>query len=156
MEEDEVVSRTRKKKWTHEPHLNGVKFPDSKYYGGTAKNRNTEWALTAGEKEKQLVPFDMFTYFKPLLAADTDYDAITVLWISAYGKPRRGSLTSNQAFRIAIVIDNPDSDSDDPKLIGPMSDMFSVNPRVTRRVTTPPEISSVKWVISLSKRQKIL
>jgi hypothetical protein len=152
MEGVEFIQRVRKKKWAHEPHLNGIKFLGSKFYSGVAANRNTEWELTAKEREKQDIPFDLFSYFKGVLGGDTDYSVEDIQYVTAVNKRKRQSRTSNILFRVAIVIDNPDKNADNPKLIGPLSDVFSVNPVIKYE---DDKIAEVKWVISFHKRQKI-
>jgi hypothetical protein len=183
-EGDVVVQRNRKKKWTHEPHLNGTKFPLSAYYAGEithpiatiqTSGRETEWALTATEKVKQEMDIDPFEYFvgrkHPLTPhtlvalsasydyADTDNEIYAIKRVG--DSMRKRGRTHNQPLRFAIVIDNPDATASDPKLIGPLSDIVSINPIVTlfqrsQEGLTPFRwyVREVKWTISHGKRQK--
>ena len=120
------------KKWTHEPHLNGVKYPVSKYFSGAMQSeecpiasvgRHTEFPLTAlKNNDKMVIPLDPFEYYfgdnhsGPLAVIDEHFDYETYDPVIL---GRDGLLIT---FRFAIVVDNPDSEADCPKLIGQLSD----------------------------------
>jgi len=119
------------KKWKHEPHLNGVKFPGSRYYAGTitsaiasveASGRHTEFELTAAKDVFQEVPLNIYEFLRTtdglgnILTDASDFSAISGI--------RFCSTNKRLELRFAIVIDNPDTAADNPKLIGPLSDII--------------------------------
>lgn len=143
---------SHKKKWAHEPHLNGIKFPESKYWAGETKckvaaieatGRHTEFELTAARNEKQLIELDPYEYiyaqhkvtdqfFK--LSDSTDLSTIKALEIA-------GKSTLSVGFRFAIVIDHPGVEGE--KLIGELSDEVFLRPRYTTNGLTPPLMLSL-------------
>jgi hypothetical protein len=130
-----VAWKMRHKKWTHEPHLNGIKFSGGTYYSGTincpvaeieATGRYTEFTLTAtGSSQKMVLPLDPYDYIFGLsgsgwvkLSDSTDFSSILRFKITG----RRDALSL--PLRFAIVIDNPDTTAANPKIIGEMSDII--------------------------------
>lgn len=133
--EKEFGWRMRHKKWTHEPHLNGIKFPSSNYYSGSINcvideirtvGRHTEFSLTTTKSgEKMTIPLDPYDYIYGLtsegyvkLSDSTDYSKLDNIKITG----RRDS--KSLPLRFAIAIDNPNTEDDNPKIIGPMSDII--------------------------------
>jgi hypothetical protein len=127
--------KMRHKKWTHEPHLNGIKFSGSSYYSGTihcpvaeiaTTGRHTEFTLSAtGSSYKMILPLDPYDYIYGesggtwiKLSDSIDYSGITKIKVTG----RRDSLSL--PLRFAIVIDNPDTNVNNPKIIGEMSDII--------------------------------
>ena len=129
--------KMRHKKWTHEPHLNGIKFSGSSYYSGTihsscaeieATGRHTEFTLTAtGSSYKMIIPLDPYDYIYGddgggagwiKLSDSTDFGKIIKVKITG----RRDSLSL--PLRFAIAIDNPDVNAKNPKIIGELSDII--------------------------------
>jgi len=130
-----VAWKMRHKKWTHEPHLNGIKFSGGTYYSGTihcpvaeieASGRHTEFTLTAtGTSQKMILPLDPYDYIYGddgsgwvKLSDSTDFGKISRVKITG----RRDALSL--PLRFAIVIDNPDTTAINPKIIGEMSDII--------------------------------
>jgi len=133
-EKDIDDSKIRHKKWTHEPHLNGSKYPNSSYYSGSINSpiqeietngRHTEFdSVPTGTSYKTVIPLDPYEYiFGDLgnglekLSDSTDFSKITRIKVTG----RRNS--KSLPFRFAIVIDNPDTSSSNPKIIGDLSDI---------------------------------
>jgi len=121
------------KKWSHEPHLNGIKFSGSSWYSGTIKcpvseiettGRHTEFTLSAlTSSEKAVLPLDIYewvyaqsggTWIK--LTDDVDLSTVSLKFSG-----RRRSMSV--PLRFAIVIDNPDTTASNPKIIGELSDI---------------------------------
>ncbi len=168
----------RKKKWTHEPHLNGINFIESNYWGGSIKcpiasiqasGRETEWALTAtNEMQKQEVPIEIFKYFYGTnnqsgfieLSESFDYAATKVTHIRVFGEKRAKHIdpppvVETAQFRAAIVIDNPDSTSANPVLIGEMSDTVFAVPTIEEFFNDDPsKIKHINFLMSLNRRQR--
>lgn len=137
------LRKSRVKKWKHEPHLNGIKYPGSNRYSGNStfaclveairiSGRKTEFTPTMANNTWFEIGFDCYDYvfgFDPLTAEYsvindlTDFSVITPFLGNDVSSDKRGMI-----FRFAIVIDNPGYplNSPDPKLIGPKSDMFQM------------------------------
>lgn len=120
-----------KKKWAHEPHLNGVKYPNSAFWAGETKceiasiqatGRQTEFELTAAKREKQLIAIDPYEYFFGYEIATSQFiklsDSTPASSISNF--KAAGTTNLSIGFRFAIVIDHPAIEG--AKLIGDLSD----------------------------------
>lgn len=128
--------KMRHKKWVHEPHLNGINYPNSKYYAGSTScpvdeiettGRHTEFDLTtiiSGEK-MSLSQFDPYEWIYAKSGSTwikmTDDTNVSSLTIRVSGRPKN---CKSFPFRLAIVIDNPDPNADNPKIIGDLSDVI--------------------------------
>lgn len=132
---------SHKKKWCHEPHLNGIKYPGSAYWAGETNckvaeiaeaGRNTEFTLYTGRNgitEVGIDPYEYFyayhdtseTYYK--LSDTSELDQIR--FIEAAGSSRL-----SVGFRLAIVIDHPAVPG--AKLIGELSDSFYLRAMIMR------------------------
>jgi hypothetical protein len=132
-----------KKRWAHEPHLNGIKYPGSNFYTGRTSSevlelaetgRHTEFPLTVeGPREKMIVPLNQYEYFhaksisqnrRILLSDEVDLSDCTDLKCA-------GKQNLSTSFRLAIVIDNPDTSSKVKKIIGDLSDEFWIRTKIT-------------------------
>jgi len=125
------VWEMRHQKWTHEPHLQGVKYSGSSYYSGSincpvseidAAGRHTEFELIAtGSSYKMNIPLDPYDYIYGKSGATWMKlsDGISLSGIKITGRKRRKSLP----LRFAIAIDNPDVTAKNPKIIGELSDI---------------------------------
>lgn len=120
-----------KKKWCHEPHLNGVKYPGSSFWAGEtrckiasieATGRQTEFELTAGRNEKQLIDIDPYEYFFGYEIATSQLIKLSDSTLASSLSSFEAAGTSNLSigFRLAIVIDHPAIEG--AKLIGDLSD----------------------------------
>ncbi len=130
-----TIHEWKLKGWKHESHLKGVKYPNSKYYSGggvsvipkvDAYGRHTEFELSAPAIWSE-IKVDVYEYVCAKdessqyvdvtdLSLNNSYQAIGIL------KFRKNSAK----YRFAIVIDNPDTNADNPKMIGPMSDVVAL------------------------------
>lgn len=135
---------SHKKKWAHEPHLNGVKYPGSKFYAGetvckveaiATPGRQTEFELTSARGEKQLIGLDPYEYFYAQHLKTNEYfklsdatDTAIIKQIEAAGRK-----TLSIGFRFAIVIDHPLVEG--AKLIGDLSDIVYL--RAKTALSTP-------------------
>lgn len=163
------------KKWKHEPHLNGVKFHGSKWYSGNStirtvpipeiaiNGRKTEFPLNSLSGEWKEIGFDCWDYIYGMdptpetggwvkLTDETDFSVVVPVVGTTYssGQKRRG-----MPIRFAIVIDNPNQEADNPKIIGEMSDIWemrlhqyqinALNGDYRVRVTYEQNFSFVKW-----------
>lgn len=143
---------TYKKKWTHEPHENGIKYPNSNFYAGQtmskipsimASGRQTEFALTAGRREKQKIDLNPFEYFYAMdysnqyFALSEETDLTTVKKLEAAGKQ-----SLSIGFRFAIVIDHPVVPG--VKLFGPLSEILYLRAS-TLWVGYPPVLISLQY-----------
>lgn len=135
--------RLRKKKWNHEPHLLGTTPVNPAYYTGQIihpvpqiqiSGRHTAWDLTALTNEaRQEVPIDIWEWVAGYSEEDgwvklaEDFDYITYP-ITSFKIPGRQHASLSQPFRICLVIDNPLFNplvpTVDPKIMGPLSDIF--------------------------------
>jgi len=149
------------KKWVHMPHLNGIKYPGSKYFAGNAYQSpeffsydtpvgyHSEFALTANVPlTKMVIPIEVFEFVYGLdelvnpykLDETTFYNAApTSLGFVTKGRNKQKSL----GMRFAIVIDNPDPVAGCPKLIGPLSDTVNL-------ILQPIHVSGVGFKNTLS------
>jgi hypothetical protein len=146
---------TLKKRWAHEPHLNGIKYPGSNFYTGetssevaelAATGRHTEFPMTSvAPRQKMTVPLNQYEYFhaqsisqnrRILLSDELDLSDCHDLKCS-------GKQNLSTSFRIAIVIDNPDTSSPVKKLVGDLSDEFWIRTKVSLSPTT--SINSVMF-----------
>ena len=120
-----------KKKWAHEPHENGVKYPASSFWAGEttceiasieASGRQTEFELTAGKQVKQLIGIDPYEYFFGKEIATDEFIKLSDSTIASELSHFKAAGTSNLsiAFRLAIVIDHPTIEGQ--KFIGDLSD----------------------------------
>jgi hypothetical protein len=120
-----------KKKWAHEPHENGVKYPGSNMWAGQtiseiasiqASGRQTEFELTAGRQEKQLVGIDPYEYYYGFDIATSQYVKLSDSTVASEMSGFKAAGTTNLSigFRLAIVIDHPSIEG--MKLIGDLSD----------------------------------
>ncbi|PKP46816.1 MAG: hypothetical protein CVT94_13460 [Bacteroidetes bacterium HGW-Bacteroidetes-11] len=134
---------TLKKRWAHEPHLNGIKYPGFNFYTGetssevtelAATGRHTEFPLTAlATRQKMVLPLNQYEYFhaqsisqnrRVLLSDEIDLS-------DCHDLKCAGKQNLSTSFRIAIVIDNPDSTSQVKKIIGDLSDEFWIRTKVS-------------------------
>lgn len=140
IERERTYAIKQHKKWTHEPHLNGVKFEGSNFWSGSTQSpvdeiadtgRHTEFTCPLVSEQKLKIEIDPFEYYFGYTddgvrhkidenSTWSDFNAIVT-------SGRRGSL--NIPFRFAIVIDNPDTEGKDPKMIGPLSDIIHMHVR---------------------------
>lgn len=122
---------SHKKKWSHEPHLNGVKYPGSAFWAGeincdveeiSASGRHTEFELTAGRAEKQLIGLDPYEYIYARSKSTSEFfklsDETEVSDIESL--KAAGSGTLSIGFRLAVVIDHPTIEG--AKIMGDLSD----------------------------------
>lgn len=141
-----------KKKWAHEPHLNGVKFPESNFWAGQtvckvaaiqAAGRNTEFELTADRNEKQLIELDPYEYIYAQHKVTDQFfklsDSTDLSTIKALEAAGRGTLSIG--FRFAIVIDHPSVPGE--KLIGDLSDEVFLRAKYMTNGYTPPSFLSL-------------
>lgn len=138
-----------KKRWAHESHLNGIKYPGSNFYTGetssevtelAATGRHTEFPLTAfATRQKMILPLNQYEYFhaysisknrRVMLSDETDLSDINDLKCA-------GEQNLSTAFKIAIVIDNPDTSSPVKKIIGDMSETFYIRTQVMYKGISP-------------------
>lgn len=146
IQRERTYSMKHHKKWTHEPHLNGIKFEGSNYWAGNTNSqvdeisdngRHTEFPCPLIPSSKLAIPIDPFEYYfgrspdKVLHKIDENSTWSDYAYIVASG---RESLSI--PFRFAIVIDNPDSTAWNPKMIGPLSDIIYMR-------VTAPSITSI-------------
>lgn len=138
------------KKWSHEPHLLGVNSVNPGFYCGqissyvseiSTSGRHTEWDLTATSMEVlQQIPIDPFEWIAGLtkdniwvkLSENWDYVTNPISYIKVPGRLKHSRFS--QPFRVALVIDNPDYDAENPLsnpvIIGPLSETFYMRPLV--------------------------
>lgn len=156
LSENDVIFK-RNKKWTHAPHLNGVKYPGSNLYAGRLKHPvaslqasgiHTEYPIAVPfEQNKQRIltlnPFefiynrDIGTGENTLLSAESYSDAPVdnIKFISREGR--------SMVFRFAIVIDVAGV-----KIQGPLSDpVYLIHQR-------RPYNGAIKNILSYSKTAK--
>ena len=125
--------KMRHKKWTHEPHLNGVKFPNSKYYSGSINcpfeqieidGRHTEFTLTVtGSSEKMEIPLNPYEYIYGK-SGSTYISLSGITDFTGIGIKVAGRDSMSLPFRFAIAIDNPDISAINPKIIGELNDII--------------------------------
>ena len=162
-EELAILQRNRKKKWVHEPHNNGSKFVGSKFYGGKSEwlgnPVESEFALTTTEKAKQTITtveygdFLFGQYFRSGMSAiDPDTQYTSLASIRAKGSQHvSGALSKRkQDIAFAIVIDNPDTSAEDPKLIGGMSRYIELRPRINLVKDSFPSEFYAKWQMRIT------
>lgn len=143
---------SHKKKWAHEPHENGAKYPNSNFWAGQtvckvasiqASGRQTEFPLTAARGEKQLIELDPYEYIYAQSKATNEFfklsDSTNLSTIKALEAAGRGTLSIG--FRFAIVIDHPLVAGH--KLIGDLSDEVFLRAIYTADGYVPPTILSL-------------
>lgn len=125
--------RKRIKQWKHESHLNGVNFPNGKYYCSKSYHPFIPWVAENGRKTEfpnignndQWYNFgiDVFDY---IFAGNQHLNGVEGFRICEY--PIISPNRRRSRFRFAIVIDNPNypETSDNPKLRGPLSDIIEL------------------------------
>ena len=128
----------RNKKWKHEPHLKGIKFPNGAFYSGQVVGhfapfvndygRHTEFPFSNTPDTWFNVDVDIYEWvFGKLIPTENfikmdDYSVINNLFS---GIQCRRHMVS-EVFRFAIVIDNPDTQAINPKIIGVLSDEICI------------------------------
>lgn len=126
------VMCTLHKKWKHHSHMNGIKFPNSMFYSGETVSyiteikqfgRHTEWELISESGEYQNVDFNPYEFLR---RGDDKGNVVTDDFDFMNMYPTFTNSKRNMGMRYAIVIDNPDPLSDDPKLIGPLSEFINM------------------------------
>lgn len=143
---------SHKKKWAHEPHQNGVKYPNSNFWAGQTvckvpsiqdSGRFTEFPLTAARGEKQLIELDPYEYIYAQHKVTDEFfklsDSTDLSTIKALEAAGRGTLSIG--FRFAIVIDHPLVAGH--KLIGDLSDEVFLRAIYTADGYVPPTILSL-------------
>ncbi|KAF0203154.1 MAG: hypothetical protein FD170_1426 [Bacteroidetes bacterium] len=149
--------KTLKKRWSHEPHLNGSKYPGSNFYTGETSSevaelaetgRHTEFELTALlPRQKMIVPINQYEYYhahsisqgrRVMLSDETDLTDLTNLKCS-------GKQNLSTSFKLAIVIDNPDTASPVKKIIGDLSDEFWIRTNQSVAHLAPYTINSIMF-----------
>ena len=157
--EGSVIATIKKTGWKHEPHLNGVNFPNSNFYGGQGTipvieinnvGRHTEMEIPPSSgswAEVMIFPWEYFWSFDLVKLSDiTDF--------SIY--PNNGDIISSIGrnsipFRIAISIDNPNDGESNPKQFGDLSDEIIMHLRhcyqgVSSRWKIVYELKTATWV----------
>jgi hypothetical protein len=130
-------SKKINKKWKHEPHLNGIKYPAGAFYCGSIQSsctevqtsgRHTEFEFSnlAGSMYSAIpfnIPLDPWEY---IFESNNTMTKLTDITAETVQAPYYAGSKSKIIFRFAIAIDNPDATSNNPKLIGPLSDDISM------------------------------
>lgn len=158
-ESTEGVKIFRNKNWHHPPHLNGSKYPSSRYYSSrithhpltevVSNGLNTEWPLTSEKSlEKQLIPVDPFEFIyeansSTKLTAST-FESLTYSLLRMTTKVNRLS----KGFKFAIVIDNPDPSENAPKLRGPLSDEIYLLAGIRKEPSPQANTNMTMWARS--------
>lgn len=121
------------KKWSHPPHLNGVKYPNSRYFSGSivsypiyevvTSGMHTEWEMiNILPLEKMIIPVDQFEFIyesgNSSKLNETQFNGKTYSDLRMTDKAMKLSC----AFAFAIVIDNPNPSEGCSKLIGELSE----------------------------------
>jgi len=123
------------KKYTHPPHLNGIKYPHSKYYSGKIlsvvqeinnNGINSEWEMSniSGSTINNnpfIIPINIYDWF--YIKTTTGYELCTdstIIDNDHQLKVLGRYNTLSFPFKLAIVIDNPNGGQQ--KIIGDLSD----------------------------------
>ena len=128
----------RNKKWKHEPHLKGIKFPNGAFYSGQVvghfapfvndDGRHTEFPFSNTPDVWFNVDVDIYEWvFGKLIPTENfikmdDDSVINNLFADIQCRHHKLS----EVFRFAIVIDNPDTQAINPKIIGMLSDEICI------------------------------
>ena len=126
-----------RKNWKHESHLKGIKYPNGAFYSGQVTNhfapfvntygRHTEFICSHMNDQWFDIGMDIYEWvfgntFTDEWVKMSDSDDFALSYMQIVCREGRRSET----FRFAIVIDNPDTTSPNPKLIGELSDEITL------------------------------
>ncbi len=142
--------------WRHTSHLNGINYPNSKFYGGsTMCPTHSEFPLTiTGPYQRQLLSDfnleEFYIYQDPTIPAPID--GTTILWsdrdsVIPRGRTSKRSNNRSAYFRFAIGIENPDPNSEFPILFGPMT--ASIQCKLVRYIDEQLDESFVTYAINI-------
>lgn len=140
---NDIYKVIRKRGWIHPSHLNGIKYPGSKYFSGETNHReiyfwnkglHTEFEFIYNKRNEIDVPINPYEWFYVFdkFRNPIEITSSTILknyfrnQINTRCKINDTSSNIKMKFRLAVVIDNPDTTADCPKLIGPLSDIYSI------------------------------
>lgn len=127
----------------HPTHQNGINFPSGAFYSGSTEfPLDTEYPLVSGAYNKSVLPFNAFQfarrYDKPnatwILPTTADYD-VNINQFKFPAKHRQSTTLVN--FKLAIGINNPDTNSPNPILFGELSETFRITFRIMRVSLVP-------------------
>lgn len=128
------VKIIKQKGFYHPTHQNGINFPSKAFYSGSTQYPlDTEYSLTAGSYNNSLLSFNPFQFARVF---DKDSNSYVLPTIANLGtnivlfklQGKKGKYNKRVVnFKLAIGIDNPNTNSKTPILFGELSETFRIN-----------------------------